>query len=109
MQAYILLFLHAQLQQRESLREIADDTLDKDFQKKLGFTSISASQLSRKNNQVEPSILEDIFLKLVEQIQDYSSSRKSSIKDLKVIDSSTISLCLSLLHSMYQTSHNQHV
>ena len=93
--AYILLFLHAQLQQRESLREIADDTLDEDFQRKLGFTSISASQLSRKNNQVDPSILENIFLKLVEQIQDYSYSRKSPIKDLKVIDSSTISLCLS--------------
>lgn len=93
--AYILLFLHAQLQQRESLREIADDTLNKDFQKELGFTSISASQLSRKNNQVDPSILEGIFLKLVERIQSYSSPQISSIKNLKVIDSSTISLCLS--------------
>lgn len=93
--AYILLFLHAQLQQREGLREIADDALDKDFHQELGFTSISAAQLSRKNNKVDSSILEGIFLKLVERIQGYSSSRKSSLKDLKVIDSSTISLCLS--------------
>ena len=30
--AYLLLFLHAQLQQREGLRAIADDVLSKKFQ-----------------------------------------------------------------------------
>jgi hypothetical protein len=93
--AYILLFLHAQLQQREGLREIADDALNSDFQQVLDFTSISASQLSRKNNQVDPSILEDVFLKLVQQIQSYSTHRMGAINNLKVIDSTTISLCLS--------------
>lgn len=40
--AYLLLFLHAQLQQREGLSAIADDALLDDFQRELGLTSISA-------------------------------------------------------------------
>ncbi|HHP3706394.1 TPA: DUF4372 domain-containing protein, partial [Shigella sonnei] len=35
--AYLLLFLHAQLQQREGLRAIADDVLSKKFQRALGL------------------------------------------------------------------------
>jgi hypothetical protein len=46
--AYLKLFLHAQIQQRDGLREIAADVLSKDFQQELGIQSISASQLSRK-------------------------------------------------------------
>ncbi|MGM0713646.1 DUF4372 domain-containing protein [Brevibacillus parabrevis] len=63
--AYLLLFLHAQLQQREGLRAIADDVLSKKFQRELGLSSISPAQLSRKNNQVEPTLLEEIFVDLV--------------------------------------------
>lgn len=92
--AYLLLFLHAQLQQREGLREIAVDALNEDFQKELGLTSISASQLSRKHNQVSSNLLSEIFLDLVRQIRLHSHP-SGQRKSLKIIDSSTISLCLS--------------
>jgi hypothetical protein len=56
--AYLLLLLHAHLHEKESLRAISDGLLDEEFQKELGLDSISASQLSRKNNEVNtfPSI-----------------------------------------------------
>ncbi|WP_244209271.1 DUF4372 domain-containing protein [Paenibacillus ferrarius] len=60
--AYLKLFLHAQLQQRDGLREIADDVLSEDFQKELGLESISAAQLCRKHNQVDSTLLEQIFV-----------------------------------------------
>jgi hypothetical protein len=92
--AYLLLFLHAQLQQREGLRAIADDVLSKDFQQELGLSSVSPSQLSRKNNQVEPALLEEIFVDLVRQIQCVSGNTYSLRKDIRIIDSTTIGLCL---------------
>lgn len=92
--AYLLLFLHAQLQQREGLRAIADDVLSKKFQRELGLSSISPAQLSRKNNRVEPVLLEEIFVDLVHQIQCVSGKGYSLRKDIKIIDSTTIGLCL---------------
>ena len=92
--AYLLLFLHAQLQQREGLRAIADDVLSEEFQQELGLSSISPSQLSRKNNQVKPALLEEIFVDLVQQIQRVSGNTYSLRKDIKIIDSTTIGLCL---------------
>ena len=41
----------------ESLQAISDALLDEDLQQLLGFESISASQLSRKNNEINPAIL----------------------------------------------------
>ncbi|MED3501748.1 IS4 family transposase, partial [Brevibacillus agri] len=92
--AYLLLFLHAQLQQREGLRAIADDVLSKKFQRELGLSSISPAQLSRKNNRVDPALLEEIFVDLVGQIQRHSGNTYSLRKDMKIIDSTTIGLCL---------------
>lgn len=92
--AYLLLFLHAQLQQREGLRAIADDVLSEEFQQELGLSSISPAQLSRKNNRVEPALLEEIFVDLVGQIQRLSGNTYSPRKDIKIIDSTTIGLCL---------------
>ena len=54
---YLKLFIHAQLQQREGLRAIADDVCSETFQNELGFTSISSSQLCRKNSQVDSDLL----------------------------------------------------
>jgi IS4 transposase len=90
--AYIQLFLHAHLQQRDGLRAIADDVLQEDFKRQLGIDSISAAQLSRKHNQVNPEILAGVFFDLVSQIQMRHSTRKW--QNIKVIDSSTISLCM---------------
>lgn len=92
--AYLLLFLHAQLHEKESLRAIADGVLDEDLQKILSFESISASQLSRKNNQVDPSLLANIFLDLVQQIRCHMQQSQPCRMPLKIIDSTTIPLSL---------------
>ncbi len=91
--AYLLLFLHAQLQQREGLRAIADDALGKKFQRELGFTSISASQLSRKHQQTHSELLQRVFTDLVQRIR-LCSIPPTMKRDFRIVDSTTIPLCL---------------
>ncbi|UJL48286.1 IS4 family transposase [Virgibacillus sp. NKC19-16] len=92
--AYIKILLFAQLHETDSLEAMSDALLDDDFQKALGFDSISASQLSRKNNEVAPSILASIFLDLVGQIRGFHKKQPNASMPLKVIDSSTLPLNL---------------
>ncbi|GAA0369472.1 IS4 family transposase [Bacillus horti] len=92
--AFLLLMLHAQLHEKESLRAISDGLLDEDLQAELGLDSISASQLSRKNNEVDPSLLSRVFLDLVQEIQSHRHHSIPKRMPLKIIDSSTIPLNL---------------
>ncbi|MBD8003774.1 IS4 family transposase [Bacillus norwichensis] len=92
-EAYIKLLLFAQLHELESLHAISDALLDEDIQTTLGFESISASQLSRKNNDLEPAILSTLFLDLVRKIQEYRHPSTRNLP-LKIIDSSTLPLNL---------------
>ncbi|MFC5651480.1 DUF4372 domain-containing protein [Paenibacillus solisilvae] len=62
--AYLKLFLHAQLQKRDSLRDIADDVVCQPFQRELGLSSISAAQLCRKHSQVNPDLLQQVIERL---------------------------------------------
>ena len=41
---------------------------DENLQNAFGFSSISVSQLSRKNNKVNPTILSSLFLNMVGQL-----------------------------------------
>lgn len=81
----------AQLHELESLHAISDALLDEGLQKTLGFECISASQLSRKTNNLNPAILSAMFLDLVTKIKGYHHQRRSVIP-LKIIDSSTLPL-----------------
>ncbi|MFD0717715.1 IS4 family transposase [Paenibacillus sp. GCM10027626] len=91
--AYLKLFLHAQLHSREGLRHIADDLLCENLQRELGLESISAAQLSRKHNQVDPELLQLVF----EQLARLVLSRQGALarrSNIKIIDSTTVTLCL---------------
>jgi IS4 transposase len=92
-EAYIKLLLVAQLNEFESLEEMSDALLDEDLQNSLGFGSISPSQLSRKNNEINPVILSNLFLDLVCKIQQYHFKSGKNMP-LKIIDSSTLPLNL---------------
>jgi IS4 transposase len=92
--AYIMLFLHAHLQKREGLRAIADDLLQEEFQQEVGLESISAAQLSRKHKQVNPALLAGIFQDLVAELHGRTQSTTYFKRNVKVIDSTTVSLCL---------------
>jgi len=99
-EAFIKIMLFAQLHETESLHAISDALLDDDFQKALGFQAISASQLSRKNNELNPTILSTIFLDLVHQIH-WHHHRVKRVMPLKMIDSTT--LPLNLTHYKWAT------
>lgn len=93
-QTLLLLLLHAHLQEQESLQAISDGLVNEKLQKAVGLDSISASQLSRKLQQIDPSILARVFLDLVLEIQTFKQKRTTKRMPLKVIDSSTIPLNL---------------
>lgn len=99
-EAYLKIMLFAQLHETESLHAISDALLDDNFQKAVGFESISASQLSRKNNELDPSILATIFLDLVSQIHAHNNQTRK-VMPLKIIDSTT--LPLNLTHYKWAT------
>lgn len=65
-----------------------------EFQQALGITSISAAQLSRKNNQLDPEVLQSILCDLITQLHRHQSPAARAVGPVKVIDSTTISLCL---------------
>ena len=92
-EAYLKIMLFAQLHETESLHAISDALLDEDFQQALGFQSISASQLSRKNNELDPSLLSTIFLDLIHRIHGHHHQVKR-VMPLKIIDSTTLPLNL---------------
>jgi IS4 transposase len=92
---FLLIFIEAQLHQRKGLREIMRKIEnDEEFQAALGITSISAAQLSRKNNQLDPEVLQLVLCDLITQLHRQRSSASAQIGTVKVIDSTTISLCL---------------
>lgn len=92
---FLFLFVEAQLQQRKGLREIMREVQNNDdFQQALGITSISAAQLSRKNNKLVPEVLQEILCDLMTQLHRLRSPGLAKIGIVKIIDSTTISLCL---------------
>lgn len=92
---FLLIFVEAQLHQRKGLREIMRVIQnDEDFQQAIGITSISASQLSRKNNNLDPEVLQAILCDLMTQLHRLRSPVSSRLGNVKIIDSTTISLCL---------------
>jgi IS4 transposase len=85
--------LFAQLHETESLQAISDGLLDEELQKAVGLESISSSQLSRKNNEIDPAILSHLFLDLVCKIRGFHYTNEKNMP-LKIIDSSTLPLNL---------------
>ena len=61
-QSFVLLMLYSHLSGMESLHAMEAALADENLQNTLGFSSISVSQLSRKNNEVDPAILSSLFL-----------------------------------------------
>ncbi|GIP33196.1 IS4 family transposase [Paenibacillus sp. J2TS4] len=93
----MLLFIEAQLQQRESYAEMSEHLIaNESFQRLLGgLNSISASQLSRKMRQLPLANLHLLFMQVTEQIQQLTKDKRGitpKIGKLKLIDSTQITL-----------------
>lgn len=92
---FLLLFMEAQLERRKGLRSIMNALrADEDFQQALGISSISAAQLSRKNNKLDPEVLQTILCDLITKLHRLQSPVDARVGTVKVIDSTTISMCL---------------
>lgn len=84
-QSFVLLMLYSHLNEKESLHAIEAAIADDNLQNALGFSSISVSQLSRKNNEVNPAILSSLFLNLVGQLNSrYQPKTKMPLKKLLI-------------------------
>jgi IS4 transposase len=93
--AFLLIFIEAQLKQRRGLREIMREVQNnEEFHRALGITSISASQLSRKNNKLDPEVLQAILCDLMTQLHRLRLPVSARLGIVKIIDSTTMSLCL---------------
>jgi plasmid maintenance system killer protein len=95
---FLKLFVFAQLKQLPSLADISLQVKMKEkLQEELQLESISASQLSRKMRQIPPDLFESVLTDLVQKISQTLGIRKATeqLRRLNLIDSSTISMCLS--------------
>ena len=96
--AFIRLFIYAQLKNLGNLAVISQSVLrKKTVQRLVGIDGISKSQLSRKNRQIPHEITEAILRHLIQKVQYALGPVKAekALLELHLIDSSTISMCLS--------------
>lgn len=107
----ILMFIEAQLQQRNSYYEMSEHLKANDeLQAMLGLDRISAAQLSRKMKQLPTQELQHLFFSLLDQIKELTNDRQGvtpRIGKLKLLDSTEITLP-SLLSKWAYCSRSNH-
>ncbi|WP_408956588.1 IS4 family transposase [Natroniella sp. ANB-PHB2] len=93
---HLMYLLYFHLSQKESLEDFVTDLESNEGLKKI-LPQISVSQLSRKNKDRPYEIFFEIFQHLFSKLKGKVGLRKAlkEIGSVKIIDSSTISLCLS--------------
>lgn len=93
----LILLVYAQLEQHKSLRQIAGSLNNADLGKTLDLNLISASQISRKARDLPPQLIQLLFQDIIRQfgIESGFKNIQQQLGNLYLIDSSTISLCLS--------------
>lgn len=93
----IVLVVYAQLEQLSGLRDISNSLNNKNLSKAIKLNSISFSQVSRKLKDLPSGVLNILFKSLAtEIIKDVGvNALNKHLGRIHLIDSSTISLCLS--------------
>ncbi|GGB63912.1 IS4 family transposase ISDha2 [Lentibacillus populi] len=95
---FIRTFIYAQLKELKSLGRISDNVKRKKMvQRLVGIKRISKSQLSRKLGEIPPEIFQVILHHLVQKLHQELGSKQAdkALGKIHLIDSSTISMCLS--------------
>jgi len=92
----LLLFIEAQLQQRNSYYVMSEHlAANEDFQELLSLETISPSQLSRKMKQLPTKELESLFFSLLDQIKELTKDKRGitpGIGKLRLLDSTELTL-----------------
>ena len=84
-----------QLTGRRSLRDIvANMTVHRKKFYHLGFSNISRATLARTNEKQPAALYEAIFHKLLKRCKDRAPGNRFKIRNLYLLDSTTIDLCL---------------
>ncbi|MDK2984512.1 MAG: hypothetical protein PWQ96_154 [Clostridia bacterium] len=93
----IELIAHAQLEQHRGLRDISNSLNDDKISEAIDLESISASQISRKLRELPTEVLQLLFndIKIQAAKEIGFDAVSQGLGRLRLIDSSTISLCLS--------------
>lgn len=93
----LVLLIYAHLRKHEGLRSISDSLKAGDMKQAIGLNEISASQISRRLNTLPTEALQVLARDLITQYQFKKGTTilRKTIGRLYLIDSSTISLCLS--------------
>jgi IS4 transposase len=93
---FLQALIYAQLNNHQSLREISNSFNDNRFSKQMGIDSFSASQISRRLRDLPTKILHALFTEVVSKAVKQLSVQKANreLGALRIIDSSTSSLCL---------------
>lgn len=91
------LLFFAQVEQYNSLRDISNSLNNKEHSRCIELESISHSQISRRLNAIPTSVFQVLFQDLVHQVGIKMGFEKirNNLGRIYLIDSSTISLCLS--------------
>jgi len=96
--SFTKLHIYAQVKQVESQKDLSLELKHKrKVQKMVGLESISHSQLSRKGRNIDPAFFEALLGHLVQQLHRELGHQKANQKlgKIHLIDSSTLSFCLS--------------
>jgi IS4 transposase len=93
----IELIAYAQLNQQQGLRDISNSCNNDEFSQEIQLESISAYQISRRLRKMKPEIAQELFKKVIAQTGAKLGSRnlEQGAGNFYILDSSTISLCLS--------------
>lgn len=93
----ITLIIHAQLEQYGGLRDISNSLNQNQFSQAINLNSFSASQISRRLRDLPSEVVQLLFKKCIIEIgkEIGFDSITRQLGRIYLIDSSTISLCLS--------------
>lgn len=96
-QGLILLLAHAQLQEYGALKEISGSVKNQHFSQELGLDSISTSTISRRLRDLPIGVTEQLFKECIHSValKKGFSATHQKLGHLNLIDSSTMTLCLS--------------
>jgi len=91
----IQVIIYAQLKQNQSLREISNNFNDDRFSTEVGINSFSAAQLSRRLRDLPIYIVQSLFMEIMSNaVKLLGNKANRELGAIRIIDSSTISLCL---------------
>jgi IS4 transposase len=93
---FIELMMTSQMDKEPALRDISNSLNNEDLSSELGLPSISASQVSRRQRELDTIILKTLFADLIAEFARKRgfNSIKKTLGNIYMIDSTTITLCL---------------